>query len=105
MSVFNRLNEIFTQSTVGVLGGSLFLAGNAILFLWLLSLTQKWSGRAEGLEEKWLFRGKKTNAFAISIDLYRPFGKATLVDNLPLFGVLAMTATMTVFTFVWGLLR
>ena len=57
------------------------------------------------MREKWLFRSKKSTQFALSLYAYRPYGKATLIDNLFLYGTLAMTLTMTVFTYVWGVVR
>ena len=101
----DRVSSFFTQSTSGLILGALLLVGNAVLCLHLLSCLQRVAGRPEGLHEIWLLRGKKTQAFAISVDLYRPFGRATLADNLPLFAAVAMTFSMTVFTFVWGVVR
>ena len=95
----------FTQSTLGLVLGALLLVANAFLCLWLVARAQQVAAKAPGLEEKWFLRGKKSNAFAISIDFYRPFGKATLADDLPLYAVIAMTSCMTIFTFVWGMVR
>jgi len=100
-----QLNEFFTTNTYALLLGAALLIGNLVLSIWLLSTLQRVSGKPEGLREKWIFRSKRSNRFALSLDAYRPYGKATLTDNLFLYGTLAMTLAMTVFTFVWGILR
>ena len=101
----DAVDTFFTGSTAGILLGAVLLVGNAVLCLFLLSLVQRVAAPPKGLREIWLLRGKKTQAFAISVDTYRPFGRATLADNLPLVAVVAMTFCMTVFTYVWGMVR
>ncbi len=43
--------------------------------------------------------------YEIDIDIFRPDGKSMLVDNFVLYGVITMCGLMTLFTFVWGILR
>ena len=100
-----KLNDFFTGSTYAMLLGAVLLVGNLVLSIWLLSTLQRVAAKPEGLREKWILRSKRTSQFAFSLDAYRPYGKATLTDNLFLYGALAMTMAMTVFTFVWGVLR
>ena len=100
-----ELSEFFTRNTFTILLGAAILVANLVLSIWLLSALQRVSGKPEGLREKWIFRSKKSTQFALSLDAYRPYGKATLADNLFLYGTLAMTLTMTVFTYVWGVVR
>ena len=100
-----QLNDFFTSNTYTILLGALLLVGNLVLSIWLLSTLQRVSRKPEGLRERWLFRSRRSAQFALSLDAYRPYGKATLTDNLFLYGTLAMTLSMTVFTYVWGVLR
>lgn len=100
-----RINAFFTQSVGGILLSALLLVANMVACVWLLSALQRVCGKPEGLRERWILRGKRTQWFAVSLDTYRPYGKATLVDNAFLWAVLGMTVSMTVFTYVWGILR
>lgn len=99
------VNDFFTSNTYAILLAALLLVANLVLSIWLLSALQKVAGKPEGLREKWLFRTKKSTQFALSLDAYRPYGKATLADNLFLVVTLVMTLSMTAFTYVWGVLR
>ncbi len=43
--------------------------------------------------------------YELDIDVFRPDGKSMLVDNFVLYGIITMCGLMTLFTFVWGILR
>lgn len=47
----------------------------------------------------------KSSKIELDIDLYRPDGKPTLLDNVMLFATIAMCGLSTIFTYIWGLLR
>lgn len=99
------VDAFFTESTWGLLVGAVLLVANLVFVVWLLSALQRVSGKPEGLREHWILRSNKTNQFALSLDAYRPYGKATLADNLFLYGTLAMTGAMTIFTYALGIIR
>jgi len=99
------LEDFFYGSNVGLLVGAVLLVANFVLSVWLLSTLQKVSGKPEGLRERWLFRTKKSERFALSLDAYRPAGRPTLADNLFMYGAFAMCLAMTVFSYVWGVMR
>lgn len=48
---------------------------------------------------------KRKPKYEIDIDIFRPDGKSMLVDNFVLYGIITMCGLMTLFTFVWGILR
>ena len=97
--------EFLTGSTVGLLVGAALLVGCFVLTAWLLAVLQKVCGKPEGLRERWIFRSAKSDQFALSLDAYRPYGKATLKDNLFMYGAFAMCLAMTAASYVWGVLR
>ena len=99
------VDEFFSGSTFGILVGALALVGFFVLSAWLLTLLQKVCSKPEGLREQWIFRSAKSDQFALSLDAYRPYGKATLKDNLFMYGTFAMCMAMTVFSYVWGVVR
>lgn len=99
------VSDFFSGTLYGTLLAAVLLVANMVLSIWLISTLQRVCGKPEGLREKWIFRSKKSTQFAISMDAYRPYGKATLVDNLFLYGTFAMTMCMTIFTHVWGIMR
>ena len=99
------VGDFFSGSTVGILLGALALVGSFVLSAWLLATLQRMCGKPEGLRERWIFRSAKSDQFALSLDAYRPYGKATLKDNLFLYGSFALCMGMTVASYVWGVLR
>ena len=117
------VSDFFTSNIAMLLLGGVLLVGNVVLALYLLTWVQKTSGVPEGLREVTLLRfGRKKKvapqapvamdeqtpsdpAPVITLDAYRPFGKAKLSDNIFLAGVVTTTALTTVFTYVWGVVR
>lgn len=100
-----NVSDFFSGSTVGLLIGAVLLVLNLVLCVWLLAMIQRVSGKPEGIRERWIFVSKRGRAFALSLDAYRPYGSATLADNAWMYGAMAMTLVMTVFTQIWGMLR
>ena len=110
----NKVLDFFTGSILTILLSALLLIANALLALWLLSWVQKASGKPEGLKETTLFRLRRSRVnegaepqllCVISLDAYRPYGKAKLKDNVFLAGILTTNILLTVFTYVWGVVR
>jgi membrane protease YdiL (CAAX protease family) len=104
-ALIDQVNSFFRSSNVAILFGAGILVANMVLAIWLLSTVQRVSGKPEGLQEKWFLRSKSNTYFAFSLDAYRPYGKASIADNLFLYAAFAMTIAMTVFSYVWGVLR
>ena len=110
------VNDFFTSNVFMLIVGAILLIVNVIVALWLLSWLQRSSGKPEGLKEITLLgvrrkgvdqEGRPTVSTQrlISLDTYRPYGKARLKDNVFLAGVITTTTLSTIFTYVWGVMR
>lgn len=112
----DTINNLFTSNVLLLVVGAILLIVNVIVALWLLTWLQKTSGKPEGLREVTLLgirrkgvdqEGKPTSTTQrlLTLDAYRPYGKARLVDNVFLAGVITTTTLSTIFTYVWGVMR
>ena len=108
LGFLEKINAFYSNSIVGLVVSFVVMIAAAFLTIFLLMCIQRYCGRPEGLRERGLRLGKQKEGkyqWAITLDTYRPYGKPTLADNIPLIAVLVVTLTMTVFTYVWGVLR
>lgn len=99
------MSSDFMTSIPGLAITIVLLIGNLFICIGLLGLLPKLSGKPDGVSPMTIRIGKKQDGLKISLDGYRPQGKATLADNIMLYAVLAMTVLSTLFTYVWGVLR
>lgn len=94
-----KMNDFWYSSIITSLFFGLILAANAVLFVFLTIAFVKHCPKEESVKPITLIKGK------LYVDAFRPDGKPKLIDKAFVFATVAMTALMTVSTYVWGLLR
>lgn len=118
----DKMNNFWYTNNLSLMIYIAVLLLNMVLFLFLLKLfinqceprkavhgvnlfSRKKQKLVMGMDGKYHVEEETKPESGLDIDLYRPDGKPTLLDNVMLFATIAMCGLCTIFTFVWGILR